>query len=97
MVISLYNSIDRLLNVYEPLSSYFCDTNGENEDATTSPAMIKSFFSSDMSKCTLFFLHQILFDIQTKNLELQKHSTSIADLHRITSNVRRLDSLNPRL
>ncbi|CAM4758191.1 unnamed protein product [Rotaria magnacalcarata] len=72
--LSLYNSIDRLLKVYEPLSSYFCDINNDNADAITCPPAIKIFFSSNMSKCTLYFLHQILFDIQTKNLELQRYS-----------------------
>jgi hypothetical protein len=48
-----------------------------------------------MSKCTLYFLHQILFDIQTKNLELQRYSTSIADLHRIVTSL--LKKLNYRL
>ncbi|CAF4323761.1 unnamed protein product, partial [Rotaria magnacalcarata] len=72
--LSLYNSIDRLLKVYEPLSSYFCDINNDNADAITCPPAIKLFFSSNMSKCTLYFLHQILFDIQTKNLELQRYS-----------------------
>jgi hypothetical protein len=48
-----------------------------------------------MSKCTLYFLHQILFDIQTKNLELQRYSKSIADLHRIVTSL--LKKLNDRL
>ncbi|CAF3924294.1 unnamed protein product [Rotaria sordida] len=94
--LSLYNSIDRLLKVYEPLSSYFCDINNENEDITTCPPMIKAFFSSNMSKCTLYFLHQRLFDIQTKNLELQQYSTSIADLHRIITSLFK-KKLNDRL
>ena len=40
-------------------------------------------------------MHQILFDIQTKNLELQRHITSIADLHRIITSF--LKKLNDRL
>jgi len=91
----LYNSIDRLLKVYEPLSSYFCENDDENEDTTTCPSMIKTFLLSNMSKCTLYFLQQILFDIQTKNLELQRYSTSIADLHRIITSL--LKKLNDRL
>lgn len=72
-----------MLKVYEPLSLYFLDIDDENEDTTTCPQAIKSFFSSSMSKFTLHFLHQILFDIQTKHLELQRYGTSIVDLHRI--------------
>jgi hypothetical protein len=57
--------------------------------------MIKKFFLSDIAKCTLHFLHHVLFDIQTKNLELQRYSTSIADLHRIITSL--LKKLNDRL
>jgi hypothetical protein len=40
-------------------------------------------------------LHQILFDIQTKNLELQRYGISFADLHRIITSL--LKKLNDRL
>ncbi|CAF1919967.1 unnamed protein product [Rotaria magnacalcarata] len=53
------------------------------------------FFSSNIAKCTLHFLHQVLFDIQTKNLELQQYDTSIVDLHRIITSL--LKKLNDRL
>ncbi|CAF4037025.1 unnamed protein product [Rotaria sordida] len=93
--LSLYNSIDRLLKVYDPLSSYFFENDKENEDQTTYPQIIINFFSSTVSKCTLHFLHQVLFDIQLKNLELQQYSTSFADLHRIITSL--LKKLNDRL
>ena len=98
--LSIYNSIDRLLKVYKPLPSYFCEIAKEDEDededtGTTCSPVIKTFFSSNMSKCTLYFLHQILFDIQTKNLELPRYSTTIADLHKIISSL--LKKLHDRL
>lgn len=93
--LTLFISIDRLLKVYEPLSGYFCDTDETNEDAKTCPPLIKKFFSSDIAKCTLFFLHNVLFDIQAKNLELQRYYTSIANLHRIITTL--LKKLNDRL
>ena len=88
-------SIDRLLKVYEPLSGYFCNIDETNEDTTTCPPMIKNFFSSNVAKCTLYFLQNILFDIQTKNLELQRYYTSIANLYRIITTL--LKKLNDRL
>ncbi len=57
--------------------------------------LIKEFFLSDLAKCTLHFLHQVLSDIQIKNLELQRYSTSMADLHRIITPL--LKKLNDRL
>jgi len=83
------------LEVYEPLSGYFCDIDETNEDAKTCPSLIKKFFSSDIAKCTLYFLHNVLLDIQAKNLELQRHYTSIANLHRIITTI--LKKLNDRL
>ncbi|CAF5037864.1 unnamed protein product, partial [Rotaria sp. Silwood1] len=91
--LTLYISIARLLKVYDPLSAYFL--NMDNEDEAKCPPSIKRSFSSDVAKCTLHFLHQVLFDIQTKNLELQRYGTSIADLHRIITNL--LKKLNNRL
>jgi hypothetical protein len=84
-----------LLKVYEPLSGYFCDIDETNEDARTCPPIIKEFFSSDVAKCTLYFLHNVLLDIQTKNLELQRYYISIANLHRIITTL--LKKLNDRL
>ncbi|CAF1685428.1 unnamed protein product, partial [Rotaria sp. Silwood1] len=91
--LTLYISIARLLKVYDPLSAYFL--NMDNEDEAKCPPSIKRSFSSDVAKCTLHFLPQVLFDIQTKNLELQRYGTSIADLHRIITNL--LKKLNNRL
>ncbi|CAF3888026.1 unnamed protein product, partial [Rotaria sp. Silwood1] len=93
--LTLYISIARLLKVYDPLSAYFLNMDNEDEDEARCPPSIKRFFSSDVAKCTLHFLHQVLFDIQTKNLELQQYGTSIADLNRIITNL--LKKLNNRL
>ena len=55
----------------------------------------EKLFSSNMCKCTLHFLHQILFDVQIKNFELQQFNTSITDLHRIITSL--LKKLSGRL
>ncbi|CAF1534656.1 unnamed protein product, partial [Adineta steineri] len=93
--LTLYKSIARLLKVYDPLSSYFLNMDNEDEDGARCPPSIKKFFLSDIAKCTLHFLHQVLFDIQTRNLELQRHGMSIANLHRIITTL--LKKLNDRL
>ncbi|CAF2075859.1 unnamed protein product [Rotaria magnacalcarata] len=67
----------------------------DNEDEAKCPPSIKMVFSSNIVKCTLNVLHQVMFDIQTKNLELQRYGTSIADLHRIITSL--LKKLNDRL
>ncbi|CAF3261149.1 unnamed protein product [Rotaria sp. Silwood2] len=92
--LNLFTSIDRLMKVYELLSSYFLNMNND-EYGEICPSIIKEFFLSNVAKCTLHFLHQVLFDIQMKNLELQRCSTSIADLNRIVTSL--LKKLNDRL
>ena len=80
-----YVSVARVLKVYDPLSEYFL--NMDNEDEAKCPPSIKKFFSSDVAICILHFLHQVLFDIQTKNLELQRYGTTIDNLHRVISSL----------
>ncbi|CAF1655930.1 unnamed protein product, partial [Adineta ricciae] len=84
--LSLYPSIERLLKVYEPLSAYFLDMG--DHDEFTCPPIIAEFLTSTEAKCTLYFLHNLLFDIQKKALELQRHYVSIVDLNRIVSSLR---------
>ena len=91
--LSLYPSIERLLKVFDPLSAYFLDL-GE-DDAFTCPPIISMFFTSTEAKCTMYFLHNVLFDLQKKSLELQRHYISIVDLRRIITSL--LSKLNDRL
>ena len=79
----LYPSIERLLKIYEPLSTYFLDMGDKDEFACPCPPMIATSFSSTEAKCTLCFLHNLLFDLQKKALELQGYHISIVDLNRI--------------
>jgi len=91
--LSLYPSIERLLKVFDPLSAYFLDL-GDGSDFTC-PPMISMFFTSTEAKCTMYFLHNVLFDVQKKSLELQRHYISIVDLSRIITSL--LRKLNDRL
>lgn len=91
--LSLYPSIERLLKVFEPLSAYFLDLG--DGDAFPCPPIISMFFTSTEAKCTMYFLHNVLFDVQKKSLELQRHYISIVDLSRIVTSL--LSKLNDRL
>jgi hypothetical protein len=91
--LSLYSSIERLLKVFDPLAAYFFDLDDQKE--ISCPPMITAFFNSMRAKCTLYFLHNVLFDVQRKSLELQRHHISIVDLKRIITSL--LTKLNDRL
>ncbi|CAF1249558.1 unnamed protein product [Adineta ricciae] len=91
--LSLYPSIERLLKVFEPLCAYFLGLG--DEDDFPCPPIISMFFTSTSAKCTMYFLHNVLFDVQKKSLELQRHYISIADLSRIITSL--LSKLNDRL
>ena len=91
--LSLYPSIERLLKVFEPLSAYFLDLG--DGDEFSCPPTISVFFTSTEAKCTMYFLHNVLFDLQKKSLELQRHYISIVDLRRIITSL--LTKLNDRL
>jgi hypothetical protein len=75
------------------LYAYFLDLSNEND--FTCPPIISMFFTSIEAKCTMYFLHNVLFDLQKKSLELQRYYTSIVDLSRIITSL--LSKLNDRL
>ncbi|CAF1427499.1 unnamed protein product [Rotaria magnacalcarata] len=91
--LSLYPSIERLLKVLDPLSAYFLDLG--DRDEFPCPPTISIFFTSTEAKCTMYFLHNVLFDLQKKSLELQRYYISIVDLRRIITSL--LTKLNDRL
>lgn len=74
--LSLYLSIERLVEVYAPVKKYF----SEQENCSLE---IKQFFERDEVPCVLSFLQLILFEIHKKNLELQRSYTTLVDLYRI--------------
>lgn len=91
--LSLYSSIERLLKVFDPLSAYFLDMDDKHDFSC--PPIISMFFTSIEAKCTMYFLHNVLFDVQKKSLELQRHYISIVDLSRIINSL--LTKLKDRL
>jgi hypothetical protein len=55
---------------------------------------LRSFFESNEGPCVLYFLHNILNEIQVAELQLQRNCTSVVDLHRIIT--RLIDKLKQR-
>jgi hypothetical protein len=69
---------------------YFLD---QQSNATTT--MLRSFFESADGLCVLYFLENILDEIQRSELQLQRHHTTVVDLHRIVIGL--IHNLNQRM
>ncbi len=80
--LSLYLSIERLIEVYIPVKKYFI------EQQENCPLEIKQFFQRDEVPCVLSFLQHVLFEIHKKNLELQRSYTTLVDLYRIITSIK---------
>jgi hypothetical protein len=80
--LSLYLSIERLVEVFVPVKRYFLE---QNENC---PVEIKQFFERDEVTCILSFLQHILFEIHQKNLELQRYYITAVDLFRIITSIK---------
>ncbi|CAF1150096.1 unnamed protein product [Adineta steineri] len=79
--LSLYLSIERLIEVYAPIKKYFLEQ-------TNCPIEIKNFFEREETPCVLSFVQHILFEIHKKNLELQRSYTTLVDLYRIITSIK---------
>ncbi len=75
--LTLYTSIERLLQVFVPVKDYFLSRDGD------CPKELEEFFSSEEGHCVLSFLENTLFIIQKSNLKLQRHSLAAVSLHQI--------------
>jgi hypothetical protein len=64
--LTLYTSIERLLEVFIPVKDYFLS---RDDDC---PQELKEFFSCEEGHCVLSFLENILYIIQKSNLKLQR-------------------------
>ncbi|CAF4439097.1 unnamed protein product, partial [Rotaria sp. Silwood2] len=80
--LSLYLSIERLVEVFNPVKKYFLELH-EN-----CPKEIKQFFERDEATCILSFLQHVLFEIHQKNLELQRYYSTAVDLYRIITSIK---------
>ena len=59
-----------------------------NEPASTNKQrLLKSFFSNNEGLCILYFLQNVLFEIQKAELQLQRTYTTAVDLHFIITNL----------
>ncbi|CAF1552913.1 unnamed protein product, partial [Adineta ricciae] len=89
--LSLLRSIERLLDQYEPVKLFFL-----NEGTSTKvQQLLNSFFSNDESQCTLYFLQNVLFEIQKAELQLQRSYTTAVDLYSIVTKL--IDKLQQKL
>jgi hypothetical protein len=80
--LSLYLSIQRLVEVFVPIKKYFLELGDD------CPLELKSFFELDELPCVLIFLQNVLFELHKKNLELQRSYTTAVDLFRIISSIK---------
>ena len=80
--LSLYLSIERLVEVFLPVKQYFFD---QHDDC---PLEIKQFFEREEVTCILSFLQHVLFELNKKNLELQRYYTTAMDLYRIITSIK---------
>ncbi|CAF3185040.1 unnamed protein product [Rotaria sp. Silwood2] len=86
--LSLLQSIERLIAVNPVIKSYFL--NLENNEC---PDLLLNFFTSNKGECSLYFLANILPEVQAANLSLQREYTTGVNLHNIiTSLIRKLNN-----
>ncbi|CAM4954458.1 unnamed protein product, partial [Rotaria socialis] len=76
--LSLLQSIERLIAVNPVIKSYFL--NLENNEC---PNLLLKFFTSNKGECSLYFLANILPEVQAANLSLQREYTTGVNLHNI--------------
>ncbi|CAF3372842.1 unnamed protein product [Rotaria sp. Silwood2] len=81
--LTLYTSINRLLEVFTPVKDYFLALETEN-----CPKELQDFFSNEEGHCVLNFLENILRIIQKSNLKLQRHYLAAVSLHQIISELK---------
>jgi hypothetical protein len=80
--LSLYLSIERLVEVFLPIKKYFLDLHD------SCPLEIKTFFEREDVTCILSFLQHVLFELHKKNLELQRYYTTAVDIYRIITSIK---------
>ncbi|CAM2723326.1 unnamed protein product [Rotaria socialis] len=89
--LSLLRSIERLLENFEPLKLFFLN----QQTSTDAQRLLQSFFNDIQNLCILYFLQNILFEIQKAELQLQRSYTTAVDLHFIITNL--LNKLQQKL
>ncbi|CAF3358710.1 unnamed protein product [Rotaria socialis] len=88
--LSPLQSIERLIAINPVIKSYFLNL-GNNE----CPGLLLNFFTCNKGECSLYFLTNILPEVQAANLSLQREYTTGVNLHNIITNLIR--KLNNRL
>ncbi len=79
----MLRSIERLLDQYEPVKLFFLSQG----TSTKQLKLLNPFFANDEGRCILYFLQNVLCEIQKAELQLQRSYTTIVDLHFIITNL----------
>ena len=81
--LSLYPVINRLLQVYPALSSYFLSLESP-------PAILKSFFESNLSEAYLYFVHSLSFVFDEKSRAMQNEKNSILEAQALLESLQKI-------
>lgn len=78
--LSIYPAINRILEVYPALKSYFLSQD-------TCPHILTKFFENVLSEALLFFVHSIMFVFYEKIRDLEREDNSIIEIMNILNSV----------
>lgn len=80
---SLLRSIERLLEQYEPVKLFFLSQGTSTKELK----LLNPFFANNEGRYVLYFLQNVLCEIQKAELQLQRSYTTIVDLNFIITNL----------
>ncbi len=80
---SLFQSIERLLEQYEPVKLFFLSQGTSTKELK----LLNPFFANNEGRYVLYFLQNVLCEIQKAELQLQRSYTTIVDLNFIITNL----------
>jgi hypothetical protein len=81
--LSLFQSIERLLEQYEPVKLFFLSQGTSTKELK----LLNPFFANNEGRYVLYFLQNVLCEIQKAELQLQRSYTTIVDLNFIITNL----------
>lgn len=79
--LSLHPAINRLLQMYPALKSYFLSLD-------SCPVAIERFFESQFSEAYLLFVHSLTFLLEEKIRKMEKETNSILEVVEILSSLK---------
>lgn len=82
--LSLYPVINRILEIFPALRSYFLSLDNN------CPVVLKRFFESNLSEGYLFFVHSLTFVFQEKTKEMEAEKNSILEVQDIITSLSKI-------